>query len=159
MTSNVGAKSITDKQTRLGFDHGEGEEKKYADEDERIRDAVMADLRRTFKPEFLNRIDDIIVFHQLTKDDIHQIARNMLKVVSKRIGDMGYNMEADDTAVDILSDKGFDPKYGARPLRRAVQSMVEDGIAEKVLEGDVKEGDTVIVTGEDGKIVIKAKAA
>jgi len=157
MTSNVGAKSITDRQTKLGFDHGEDEAKKFADEDERIRDAVMGDLQRTFKPEFLNRIDDIIVFHQLTKDDIRQIARNMLNTVAKRIGAMGYGMETDDAAVDILSEKGFDPKYGARPLRRAIQSAVEDGIAEKVLEGAVKEGDTVLVTGENGKIVIRAK--
>ena len=157
MTSNVGAKSITDRQTKLGFDHGEDETKKFADEDERIRDAVMGDLQRTFKPEFLNRIDDIIVFHQLTKDDIRQIARNMLNTVAKRIGAMGYGMETDDAAVDILSEKGFDPKYGARPLRRAIQSAVEDGIAEKVLEGAVKEGDTVLVTGENGKIVIRAK--
>ena len=154
MTSNVGAKSITEKQNRLGVASGD-EEKEFVEESQRIKDTVMEDLRRTFKPEFLNRIDDIIVFHQLTRENIKEIAGNMLKTVSARVAPMGYTLVAEDSAVELLSEKGFNPKYGARPLRRAIQSMVEDELAGKILEGAVKEGDTVHVTAEDGRIVIK----
>jgi ATP-dependent Clp protease ATP-binding subunit ClpC len=154
MTSNVGAKRLTDRQNRLGFAPGD-EEKEFAETSERIKDTVMEDLRRTFKPEFLNRIDDIIVFHQLTKENIEEIAGNMLKMVNDRIEPLGYKLRVEDSAVELLADKGFDPKYGARPLRRAIQSMVEDELAEKILEGAVSEGDTVLVKGEDGKIVIE----
>ncbi|MBE6948762.1 MAG: ATP-dependent Clp protease ATP-binding subunit [Ruminococcaceae bacterium] len=153
MTSNVGAKNITEKRTKLGF---------VSDnvEDVAIKDAVMNELRRTFKPEFLNRIDDIIVFHQLTKDDIHEIARKMLDTVTARVEAMGFAMNVDDGAVAILAEKGFDPKYGARPLRRAIQSMIEDGIAEKILDGTVKEGDALNITaGDEGIVIRKAEAS
>ena len=95
------------------------------------------------------------MFHQLTKENIEEIAGNMLKMVNDRIEPLGYKLQVEDSAVELLADKGFDPKYGARPLRRAIQSMVEDELAEKILEGAVSEGDTVLVKGEDGKIVIE----
>ena len=154
MTSNVGARNITDKTAPLGFRDGDQDQLQASDE--RIRDAVMGDLKRTFKPEFLNRIDEIIVFHQLTKPEIRKIAGNMLETVAQRIEGMDIHMSWDESAVDLLADEGFDPVYGARPLRRKIQSSVEDGIAEQMLEGAVTAGDTVNVTARDGKICIEA---
>ena len=154
MTSNVGAKNITDKPTKLGFEvKGDAEEETI--NHEKIKDAVMSDLRKTFKPEFLNRIDDIVVFHQLTKENISEIAKNMMETVKKRVSALGVTLAVEDSAIDILADVGFDPVYGARPLRRAIQSKVEDLLAEKLLDGTVKEGDEAVVYGEDGKIEIK----
>ena len=125
MTSNVGAKNITADAARLGFDGSEkGEKESEEVRFDRIRDAVMADLKRTFRPEFLNRIDEIIVFRQLTEDNIRQIARRMLDVTGARMAQQGITLAADDDAVAELARDGFDPQYGARPLRRAIQSMV-----------------------------------
>ena len=156
MTSNVGAKNITADAARLGFDGGDKDEKESEEAHfGRIRDAVMADLKRTFRPEFLNRIDEIIVFRQLTEDNIRQIARRMLEVTGARMAQQGITLEADDDAVAELARDGFDPQYGARPLRRAIQSMVEDAVAEKMLEGELKSGDTAHVRLRDGKVVIE----
>ena len=154
MTSNVGAKNITDKKGKLGFEDRTG-----GDEDnmshEKIKEAVMGDLRRTFRPEFLNRIDDIIVFHQLTREDIAQIAENMIKTVKDRVKTLGITIDVDKTAVDRMAEVGFDPVYGARPLRRAIQSNIEDIIAENILEGNIKEGDSATVLEKDGKILVE----
>ncbi len=156
MTSNVGAKNITADAARLGFDGGDKDEKETEEvRFSRIRDAVMADLKRTFRPEFLNRIDEIIVFRQLTEDNIRQIARRMLDVTGARMAQQGITLAADDDAVAELARDGFDPQYGARPLRRAIQSMVEDAVAEKMLEGELKSGDTAHVRLKDGKVVIE----
>ena len=156
MTSNVGAKNITADAARLGFDGSENGEKESEEvRFDRIRDAVMADLKRTFRPEFLNRIDEIIVFRQLTEDNIRQIARRMLDVTGARMAQQGITLAADDDAVAELARDGFDPQYGARPLRRAIQSMVEDAVAEKMLEGELKSGDTAHVRLKDGKVVIE----
>ncbi|SHI15887.1 ATP-dependent Clp protease ATP-binding subunit ClpC [Sporobacter termitidis DSM 10068] len=150
MTSNVGARNITDKQKRLGFAMiGQDEE---ASKFENIKSAVLEELKRTFKPEFLNRVDETIVFHQLSRENIREISAKMLETVKARVRTMGIDMAADDKAIDLLSEKGFDPIYGARPLRRAIQNAVEDGVAEKILEGSIKAGDTVTVTAADGKI-------
>ena len=160
MTSNVGAKNITADAARLGFDGGDKDEKETEEvRFDRIRDAVMADLKRTFRPEFLNRIDEIIVFRQLTEDNIRQIARRMLDVTGARMAQQGITLAADDDAVAELARDGFDPQYGARPLRRAIQSMVEDAVAEKMLEGELKSGDTAHVRLKDGKVVIESEAA
>ena len=160
MTSNVGAKNITADAARLGFDGSEkGEKESEEVRFDRIRDAVMADLKRTFRPEFLNRIDEIIVFRQLTEDNIRQIARRMLDVTGARMAQQGITLAADDDAVAELARDGFDPQYGARPLRRAIQSMVEDAVAEKMLEGALKSGDTAHVRLRDGKVVIESEAA
>ena len=160
MTSNVGAKNITADAARLGFDGSEkGEKESEEVRFDRIRDAVMADLKRTFRPEFLNRIDEIIVFRQLTEDNIRQIARRMLDVTGARMAQQGITLAADDDAVTELARDGFDPQYGARPLRRAIQSMVEDAVAEKMLEGQLKSGDTAHVRLRDGKVVIESEAA
>ena len=156
MTSNVGAKNITADAARLGFDGGEKDGKESEElRFDRIRDAVMADLKRTFRPEFLNRIDEIIVFRQLTEDNIRQIARRMLDITGARMAQQGITLEADDDAVAELARDGFDPQYGARPLRRAIQGMVEDAVAEQMLEGNLKSGDTAHVRLRDGKVVIE----
>ena len=154
MTSNVGAKNITEKRNQLGFsaEKDGGEETISV---EKIREAVMGDLRRTFKPEFLNRIDEIIVFHQLSRENIKEIAGKMLAIVKDRIAKMGIALTVEDSAVELLAKRGFDPIYGARPLRRAIQSAVEDGVAEKILDGEIKEGDRVIASEENGQIQLK----
>ncbi|MDO4316212.1 MAG: ATP-dependent Clp protease ATP-binding subunit [Oscillospiraceae bacterium] len=155
MTSNIGAKSLTAAGAKLGFD---ADEKRHDPDAERAftqaRDAVMAELRQTFRPEFLNRIDDIIVFRSLTQDDIREVARRMLKTVSARMETMGIHLDASDEAVAELAKEGFDPKYGARPLRRAIQSKVEDAVAERMLDGTLKEGDTAKLTVEDDKLCV-----
>ena len=155
MTSNVGARNITDAAAKLGFD---GDEKGGKETEEarfaRIREAVMTDLKHTFRPEFLNRIDDIIVFRALTEQDIEEVARRMLKTVADRMETMDIHLDASDEAVKELAKEGFDPKYGARPLRRAIQSKVEDAVAEKMLDGTLKTGDTAKLAVEDDKLVV-----
>ena len=157
MTSNVGAKNITAAENApLGFDGTE--KQKEADEAARfarIRDAVMAELKRTFKPEFLNRIDETIVFRQLTEEDIVKIAHRMLAVTGKRMAQQGITLESDEDAVAALAKDGFDAEYGARPLRRSIQNTVEDAVAEQMLEGTLKSGDTAKVTLRDGKVVVE----
>ncbi|MCQ2452262.1 MAG: ATP-dependent Clp protease ATP-binding subunit [Oscillospiraceae bacterium] len=154
MTSNVGARSLMEKSTRLGFHEGNDAEAETADY-EALKQRVTGDLRNTFKPEFLNRIDEIVVFHRLTKENIRNICRNMLQTVTDRLADMDIIMTADESALDLLSDKGFDPVYGARPLRRAIQSAVEDRAAEQILEGSVQPGDRVRLMAEEGKLLLK----
>ncbi len=159
MTSNVGAKNITAADTaRLGFDGGEQENdeaKRFA----RIREAVMAELKRTFRPEFLNRIDETIVFRQLDEEDIRKIARRMLEVTGGRMAQQGITLQADDDAVAALAKDGFDAQYGARPLRRAIQNTVEDAVAELMLEGKLVDGDTAHVRLKDGKVIIEKEDA
>ena len=156
MTSNVGARNITAAEAPLGF-HGQGDtaEETEAQRFERIRAAVMEELKRTFRPEFLNRIDETIVFRQLTEENICAIARRMLENTGRRMAEQGITLEADDEAVKLLSKDGFDPQYGARPLRRAIQSEVEDAVAEQMLEGTLKSGDTAHVVVRDGKVAIE----
>ena len=114
----------------------------------------MEELRRTFRPEFLNRIDDIIVFRALTEQDIEEVARRMLKTVENRMESMGIHLDATEEAVKKLAREGFDPKYGARPLRRAIQNKVEDAVAEKMLDGTLNNVDTANLTVEDDKLVV-----
>ena len=157
MTSNVGAKNITAAENApLGFDGSE--KQKEADEAARfarIREAVMAELKRTFKPEFLNRIDETIVFRQLTEEDIVKIAHRMLSVTGKRMAQQGITLASDEDAVAALAKDGFDAEYGARPLRRSIQNTVEDAVAEQMLEGKLKSGDTAKVTLHDGKVAVE----
>ena len=157
MTSNVGAKNITAAENApLGFDSSE--KQKEADEAARfgrIKEAVLAELKRTFKPEFLNRIDETIVFRQLTEADIVKIAHRMLSVTGKRMAQQGITLEADEAAVAALAKDGFDAEYGARPLRRSIQNTVEDAVAEQMLEGTLKSGDTAKVVLRDGKVVVE----
>ena len=160
MTSNVGAKNITAAETPLGFHSGD----KSAEEDEakryeRIRQAVMDDLKKTFRPEFLNRIDEIIVFRQLTQENIREIASRMLQVTGRRMAEQGITLDVDDDALTELARDGFDPQYGARPLRRSIQNLVEDAVAEQMLEGRLRSGGTAHVRLKDGKVVIESESA
>ena len=160
MTSNVGAKNITAAETPLGFHSGD----KSAEEDEakryeRIRQAVMDDLKKTFRPEFLNRIDEIIVFRQLTQENIREIASRMLQVTGRRMAEQGITLDVDDDALTELAHDGFDPQYGARPLRRSIQNLVEDAVAEQMLEGRLRSGGTAHVRLKDGKVVIESESA
>lgn len=139
MTSNVGAKLISNTGAKtLGFsaDENGGVMSQTA-----IREAVMGELKKCFRPEFLNRVDDIIVFEQLKKDDIKEIAKRLLSTLSKRVGEMDIELEFDETAVEKIADEGFDPVYGARPLKRAIQSQIEDKLSEEMLEGKIKAGE------------------
>ena len=155
MTSNIGAKALTDAGSKLGF--ATGDKKAEADADkayEQAKETVLEELRRTFRPEFLNRIDDIIVFRALTEQDIEEVARRMLKTVENRMESMGIHLDATEEAVKELAREGFDPKYGARPLRRAIQNKVEDAVAERMLDGTLNTGDTAKLVVEDDKLVV-----
>ena len=153
MTSNVGAQKITDGQKKLGFDFAEkGDAEREKSE---LHSLVMGDLKRTFRPEFLNRIDDTIVFDRLTKENIISIARNMLAVVAERTASLGIELYVSDEAAEYLAEKGYDVAYGARPLRRTIQSMVEDAIAEKLLDGEISKGDKARCTIADGLLRVE----
>ena len=131
MTSNVGARRIIDKQNSLGF--GDASEKA---ENTDVRELVMSELKQVFRPEFLNRVDDIIVFNKLTKDEIKEIASKMLETLTKRLDTLGVKVSFTDKAVEAIADAGFDDTYGARPLRRAIVTNIEDKLSERMLEAD-----------------------
>ena len=154
MTSNVGARNITAaRSASLGF--AANEEESETERFQRIRDAVMAELDRTFKPEFLNRIDETIVFRQLTENDIAEIAKRMLAVTARRMEEQGIALTWDEEALAALAKAGFDERYGARPLRRKIQSTVEDAVAEQMLEGNLQKGDTAKIVLRDEKLVVE----
>lgn len=150
MTSNVGAKLISQKQKAFGFAAGA---KELEQNEKEIKDAVMGELRNTFRPEFLNRVDDIIVFQRLTKENIKEIASRLLAVLQKRVEDMGIEVTFSDEAVSKIADAGFDDVYGARPLKRAIQSRIEDALSEEMLKGNVKKGGKYICNVKDDKFV------
>ncbi len=133
MTSNVGARLITEKQKSLGFSADSSAEKSK----ERLKDMILDELKKVFKPEFLNRVDDIVVFDKLTSNDIEAIASRMLKGIKDRLCDLNIKAEFTENAVKAIAKEGYDPVYGARPLRRAIQSKIEDKLSEKILEGDL----------------------
>ena len=147
MTSNAGAANIISPK-RLGFASSADENENY----KFMKDRVMEEVKRLFKPEFLNRIDDIIVFHPLNKEHMKEIAGIMLKAIEKRSrAQLRLTLEVTDGAKEYLIEKGYDEKYGARPLRRTIQNLLEDKLAEEILDGRVREGDTVVVdAGADG---------
>ncbi len=152
MTSNIGARSITERRTALGFSVGEESAEGNYD---RIRSMVTEELKRTFRPEFLNRIDDVIVFHPLTKEEIRRIGENLLCELRGRMEGMGLGLSVSEEALSCLSARGYDPVYGARPLRRLIQSQVEDAVAEAMLSGELRNGDTALLTEENGSLVVK----
>ena len=154
MTSNVGARNITAaRSATLGF--AANEEESESERFQRIRAAVMAELDRTFKPEFLNRIDETIVFRQLTENDIAEIAGRMLAVTARRMAEQGISLTWDEDALAALAKAGFDERYGARPLRRKIQSTVEDAVAEQMLEGNLTRGDTAKIVLRDEKLTVE----
>ena len=151
MTSNAGAHTIK-KQRALGFGGQEDSEKTY----DAMRENIMDEVRQIFRPEFLNRVDEIIVFHALTEAEIDQIARLLLDQVCLRLEDRGIQLEVGEEALRLISKAGYDLKYGARPLRRAIQRLVEDALSEEILLGDVRLGDKVLASVEDEKLKFTA---
>ena len=157
MTSNAGANRIISPKT-LGFGQAKTSEEEYR----KMKEGVMEEVKHIFKPEFINRVDEMIVFHALNKENIKDITKIMLKQFAKRVKDqMDMELRIADDVVDFISDKGFDKDYGARPIRRALQTELEDVLAEAVLMGDISIGDTVDVSlsceGTKKKIVVKKK--
>ena len=153
MTSNVGASMITSTQ-KLGFSVA-GDEKK--DKYEKLKDTVMEELKKAFRPEFLNRIDDIIVFAHLSKEEIREIVDLMLKDLFKRLDERELTIEVGDDVKDYLAKEGYSEAYGARPLRRVIQKKIEDVLAEEILTGNYKPKDTLVMSMEDDKIKISKK--
>ncbi len=151
MTSNLGAKFLTEKKTALGF--GEA-----TDSGENVaKEKIMTELKSAFRPEFLNRVDDIIIFNKLTKDEICEIAEKMLSQLNIRLNDLNISVHFEKSAVEAIADAGFDPVYGARPLRRAIQSKIEDVLSEKILDGSIKNGDKVICCFNENEFEFKAE--
>ena len=151
MTSNVGAKAITENRPALGFSAS------ARDGDGAVREAVMSELRQTFRPEFLNRVDDAIVFRRLTPEDVRRIARGMTGAVCERMRALGVQLEVTDAALNLLAERGFDPAYGARPLRRCICTDLEDPAADALLNGTVSPGDLLVADARDGKLVLEVR--
>ena len=154
LTSNVGAERITSKGGKLGFSSASSGTLRSPDE---LRSIVLEEVKRVFRPEFLNRLDEIVVFHQLEREKIACIARRMLDETALRLSKLEVSLEVSDRAVEALADVGFDPKYGARPLRRAIRARVEDRLAELLLDGSLKKEDTALVDCIDETIAVSVK--
>ena len=154
MTSNIGAKSITAAGTPLGF---APEEQKSADAQfAAVKAAVIAELRRTFRPEFLNRVDETIVFRRLSREDCAEIARRLLAQTVSRAAALGITLEADEDCAVSLAERGYDVSYGARPLRRLIRGEVEDALATCLLDGTLASGDTAVLhAGKDALLLSK----
>ncbi len=152
LTSNIGARLITDTDRHLGFNDAGGEEKTY----EKIKESVLGELKKAFRPEFLNRLDDIIVFHRLSEDNVKKIAALLLEGLKKRLKENGIEAEFTKETIDYIAKEGFDPVYGARPLKRAIQSKIEDVLAESMLENGIGEGSKITVDFNDGKIKVQS---
>ena len=152
MTSNVGAKLIAQSGSgTLGF----AAESNETASEKNIREAVMGELKNVFRPEFINRVDDIIVFHRLNEDNINEIAKRMLDSLGKRLRELDIDVEFTDEAVKAIAKAGFDPVYGARPLRRAIQQQIEDKLSEEMLEGKLSAGKKYLCSFEDGNYEFK----
>ncbi len=151
LTSNIGARLITESGKSLGFSNNSSGEKTY----EEIRENVLSELKKAFRPEFLNRLDDTIVFHRLSEDEVKQIASLLLNNLGKRLEENGISAQFTDGVIDFISKEGFDPVYGARPLKRAIQSKIEDALAEYMLDNKLPEGSKITVDLEKDKICIK----
>ena len=154
MTSNVGARLITDKKT-LGFTSKVEEKEETQKEYEETKKDVMQELKRQFRPEFINRIDEIIVFHKLQKEELKQIVSIMLKQVEKRLEAQNIQIEIKDEVKDKIIEQGTDSNYGARPLKRTIQNLIEDKIAEGILEGTIKPNQKAIMqVDEKGELFL-----
>ena len=148
MTSNVGASAHETKRS-LGFASAENTEKEKAD----VKSLLMSHLKQTFRPEFINRIDEIVIFNKLVGEDIERISGIMLREIGKRIEAIGVNITFDESVTKLVSKEGFDPSFGARPLRRTIQRLIEDSFSTEMLEGKIKTGDTVTAKADNGVIV------
>ena len=157
MTSNIGAELIR-KGSSLGFAVGGDEAKTQAQSYERMKEKLLGELKKAFRPEFLNRIDATVVFHPLSKEHIRKIVDLMLNIVSERLAEREMKLEVTDAAKDFLGEKGYDEVFGARPLRRVIQDMVEDRLSEGLLGGQFQSGDTVVVDLKEGEIIVLPQA-
>ena len=153
MTSNIGARLITDKKVSFGFGASDGNDQN----EKEIKSRVLEELKSAFRPEFLNRVDDIIVFSKLSQNEIKQIANKMLENLASRLVNLNITIEFTDNVISALAEKGFDPVYGARPLRREIQNRVEDTLSEQILDGSIKNGDTVVCDYVNNEFVFMAK--
>ena len=150
MTSNIGARNIADNK-KIGFGDGDSKATNYGD----IKKNVMDELKKAFRPEFLNRLDEIIVFKQLGEKEIEEIVDLMLKDSISRLKERDIKVKIAESMKKFISKKGFDPLYGARPLKRVIQTEVEDKLAEAILEGKIKDGDSVTISRVDDKTIIE----
>jgi ATP-dependent Clp protease ATP-binding subunit ClpC len=149
MTSNVGARLINEEKATFGFIANEN-----SHSEEKIKEAVMGELKNTFRPEFLNRIDDIIVFSRLNENDIKEIAKRLLKGLEKRMEALEIGVTFDDSVVEFISKAGYDKIYGARPLKRAIQTKIEDVLSEKILEKAIEKNNNYTCSIVDDKLEI-----
>ena len=156
MTSNLGSDLIK-RETALGFSIKTEEAQTEKQAYERMKDKVLNEVRRFFRPEFLNRIDATVVFHALSQSNIISIVDLMLDQVRKELSEKNITLEATDAAKEYLSEKGYDPNFGARPLRRLIQDVVEDKLSEELLGGRMQSGDTAVLDVEEGETVIRIK--
>ncbi|HHX50137.1 MAG TPA: ATP-dependent Clp protease ATP-binding subunit, partial [Clostridia bacterium] len=152
MTSNVGAGTLR-RQGRVGFGGAETE----ADAYEKMKDNIMSELKKTFRPEFLNRVDEPVVFHSLNREHIKRIVDLMIEELNGRLQDHGLKVEVTPAAAEVLTNEGFDENFGARPLRRAILRLIEDPLSDGLLEGKFQEGDTILAEAEEGKIIFRKK--
>lgn len=157
MTSNIGVRDLKDFGSGIGF----ASRAKQQSEEENMKSTIQSALKRAFSPEFLNRLDDVIVFNSLKREDIHKIIDLSLGKLFGRITALGYTVELTDKAKDFLAEKGYDQQFGARPLNRAIQKYLEDPVAEEILKGEVEQGGTIQAdySGEGDVLTIKAKKA
>ena len=153
MTSNIGARLITDKKVSFGF----GDDTLSDRDESNIKSRVLEELKSAFRPEFLNRVDDIIVFSKLTQSEIEQIAGKMLDNLKGRLKNLNITIDFTGDVISALAEKGFDAVYGARPLRREIQNRIEDTLSEKILDGSIKNGDDVVCDYKDGKFTFEVK--
>lgn len=158
MTSNVGATKINKKNHQvLGFGTNKDKEEETKDQYDKMKESIMGELKQKFKPEFLNRIDDIIVFHSLEEYHIYEIVKLMTREVIERLKSLNIDLKMSEEAVKLIAQEGMDLEYGARPLKRAIQKELEDTLSEAILKGDIKKGSSVVAEIEDNKIVYKCK--
>jgi ATP-dependent Clp protease ATP-binding subunit ClpC len=151
MTSNVGA-NLIERSTGIGFQTGDDDS---ADNYQKMKDKVLEELKRTFRPEFLNRIDEVIVFHALNRNQIKAIVDLMVKPVALQLLDKGIALELTEDAKELLAKDGFDPNFGARPLRRSVQRFIENPLSEELLKGALEPGSTVKALVKDDQIIFE----
>jgi ATP-dependent Clp protease ATP-binding subunit ClpC len=153
MTSNIGVRDLKDFGAGIGF----ASKAKEENMDEVMKSTIQNALKKAFSPEFLNRLDDVVIFNSLNQEHIHKIIDISLKKLFARITDLGYTIQLSDKAKDFLSEKGYDRQYGARPLNRAIQKYLEDALAEEILKGELSDGDVLIAdySGEGDELNIK----
>jgi ATP-dependent Clp protease ATP-binding subunit ClpC len=154
MTSNVGARQLS-RQQALGFDVPQDERERLDSEYDEMRDKVLAEMKRLFKPEFLNRIDKVIVFKPLTRGDLREIVDIQIRRMAPRLEEQGIKVDITSAARELIAEEGHDPEFGARPLRRAIMNLVEDPLSEKLLAGEIQHGDPVLIDAEDGELIIQ----